>query len=126
MIIAQKPRVIITSLKKGISTTRSETEVSTGFLISIQRKKTNSRKAMLQMNVNFERKFNKRIPLNYNYNAGQTIICTRIYRATWIISLFSRAFKTSDLVNNAGRNFFSDKSLSWSLACLLPGCEEFP
>ncbi|MDB5198923.1 MAG: hypothetical protein JWO92_886 [Chitinophagaceae bacterium] len=58
--MAQTPKVITRSLKKGTAITLSAAPL-TGFFISIHRKKTNKRKAILQMNVNFDKKLNKRI-----------------------------------------------------------------
>ena len=62
--MAQNPRVMIRSLKKGTAIAFS-LEPVTGLRISIHLKKTNSKNAMLQIKVNFERKFNKRISRFY-------------------------------------------------------------
>jgi hypothetical protein len=60
MMMALNPRVIIRSLANGIATTLSPF-VLTGLRISSHRKKTNNTKARLQINVNLDKKFNKRI-----------------------------------------------------------------
>ncbi len=56
IIIAEKPRVIIRSLKKGIVSTVSRLPVLTALRASILLKKINSKKAILQMKVNLEKK----------------------------------------------------------------------
>ena len=65
MTIAEKPKVMIRSLKIGTALSLSS-EPFTGLFISIHLKKTNNRKAMLQINVNFDKNLNKRISRNYN------------------------------------------------------------
>jgi hypothetical protein len=59
-MIAEKPNMITRSLKKGIAITPSPI-LFAGFFNSIHLKKTNNKKAMLQMNVNFPKKENRRI-----------------------------------------------------------------
>jgi hypothetical protein len=54
MIIAENPKIIIRSLKKGNATTVPFT-ASTCFLASILLKKINNKKQMLQMKVTFEK-----------------------------------------------------------------------
>ena len=58
--MAHIPNVMIRSFKKGTGTTLPDDPV-TGFFISIHLKRTNNRNAMLQINVNFDKKLNKRI-----------------------------------------------------------------
>jgi hypothetical protein len=58
--IALKPKVITMSFKKGTAISLSPAPL-TGFFISIHLNKTNNPKAMLQINVNFDKKLNKRI-----------------------------------------------------------------
>ena len=65
-MIAETPRVMMRSLKKGTSITLSA-EVAAGFFNSIHLKKTNSRKAMLQINVNFDKKLKTRIRQEVGY-----------------------------------------------------------
>jgi hypothetical protein len=48
------------SFKKGTAISLSPAPL-TGFFISIHLNKTNNPKAMLQINVNFDKKLNKRI-----------------------------------------------------------------
>ncbi len=59
-MIALKPKVITRSLKNGTAITLSVLPV-TGFFISSHLKKINSKNAILQMNVNFDKKFNNLI-----------------------------------------------------------------
>lgn len=54
MMIAENPKIIMRSLKKGKATTVS-LDASTCFFASILLKKINKRKQILQMNVNFEK-----------------------------------------------------------------------
>ncbi|MGI8583246.1 MAG: hypothetical protein ACR2KX_13670 [Chitinophagaceae bacterium] len=60
------PKVIMRSLKKGTATSFSPLPFA-GFFNSNHLKKTNKRNAMLQMNVNLDRKLNKRIRSNCNW-----------------------------------------------------------
>jgi hypothetical protein len=55
MTIAEKPSVIIISLKKGTASTVSRPWV-TGFFASSLLKKTNNKNAILQINANLEKK----------------------------------------------------------------------
>ena len=58
--IEQTPKVMIRSLKKGTANILSPAPFA-GFLNSNHLKKTNKRNAMLQINVNLDKKVNKRI-----------------------------------------------------------------
>lgn len=62
--MALKPNVITRSFKKGTEINLSAAPL-TGFFISIHLNKTNSRKAMLQINVNFDKNLNTRINKSY-------------------------------------------------------------
>lgn len=55
MMIAENPKIMTRSLKKGNATTVS-LAASTCFFASILLKKINNRKQILQMKVNFEKK----------------------------------------------------------------------
>ena len=68
--MAHIPNVMIRSFKKGTATTLSAPPV-TGFFISINLKKTNNSKAMLQIKVNFDKKLNKRIGSELGDNKKQ-------------------------------------------------------
>src|ERR1035437_5004726 len=68
--IALKPKVIIGSFKNGTAISLSP-EPLTGFLISIHLKNTNSRKAILQIKVNFDKNLNKRISFCVSSNKKQ-------------------------------------------------------
>jgi hypothetical protein len=63
MIIAQNPRIMMRSLIKGTAIT-SSAEAYTGFFCSIQLKKRNNKKAMLHINVNFDKNLNNPISIN--------------------------------------------------------------
>lgn len=58
--MALKPKVITRSFKIGTAINLSPTPL-TGFFISIHLNKINSRNVRLQINVNFDKKVNKRI-----------------------------------------------------------------
>ena len=61
IIIANTPNVIIISFKKG-TCNNSVVFVFTGFLCSIHLKKTNNKKAILQIKANFDKKRINLIP----------------------------------------------------------------
>ena len=71
--MAETPRVITRSLKNGTSITLSPEETA-GFLDSIHRKNTNNKKAMLQINVNRNRKVSKRIVWQFQCNYKSNIL----------------------------------------------------
>jgi hypothetical protein len=67
--IAEKPNVMIRSLKIGTALSLSPGPFM-GLFISSHLKKTNNTKAMLQINVNFDKNLNKRIAVTtYNIKA---------------------------------------------------------